>query len=234
MATAHKLITSRACAPLAEKMADVCRAGLDGSAIRVWHDLHASQRLAMALMAAHEARYTWTLEAAKGRAAVYGVSGNCMKHVFIAVKLINVVTDLTLGRQEPQLAVPPHDDTDVWELAEWLATLDEKKMLALPLNNGAADVKSVAPRTTAGNIVDDAKAQAGEYAASWLKEHELACGDVLDTYVAVAIGPLRWHIQRVDRHTVAASDRRCHCLSAKLKYKNRIPTIHHHRGPRHH
>lgn len=217
VAAARKFITSGTCAPLETMLASVCRAGLHGPAVRVWTDVHVSQRLAMALMAAHDTGYTWTLEApvprvgaeraSTGRADVRGVSRNDSRHVLIEVKQVNVAYDLVLFQPDRRL---PHDANLVAN-AEQLATMSAAKLRALALAKSSIKVTAAAAAglpvpSTAGDIVDGAKAQVGEYAAGWLQQHAGAPGKVLDTYVAVAFGPLRWHIQFVKRHVVPAAD----------------------------
>lgn len=204
----EKFIVRGECGPLERVLAKASAPALIAKAVQSWYELHVSQRLAMALTTAEVTTgFRWAQEvpfarvsatqAEGGRTDVYGVSSDKMRHIIIEAKQIHMTFDI---EGFPTARGVLND-------ARTVARMSESTLLALKLKLSSIKVKEggASPPGTAGDVVAAAKVQVSEYAEGWRRAYAGQPGAVLDTYVAVACGPLRYVIQHAQRYTVLAA-----------------------------
>lgn len=213
--------------PLAAALTDLCRQGLSRSVLASWSESHYAERLMLLLSTARSMRFRWRREARThrvyrnggkaytGNVDIVGTCGN--RTIIIELKQMNVVHDLkreyvteTLQQQldaaaallMKQLHHADSDDVQHLAKAQVLADLPMDLLLDVKFSKPSGDKTETnsgsAPAcTTVKQLQVDAATQVQQYARGWLKMNSERPSSGLELYTAVAVGPLRWLVQRV-------------------------------------
>lgn len=195
-------------ASLQRVLANVCRHGLSVPVLKAWHEFHCSERLALLLNTSSGIRFEWQREQRvqriaagsssgyQGYADIVGRSGR--RIIIIEVKQVNLAWDVNLNDNSELKKLMPADSNAKLplKLASAVTKLSDEQLLRLAISKPTGE--SLAPRRqlTVAQLQKEAAEQAREYARGWQEAH--GTHSSLELYTAVAVGPLRWLLHRVE------------------------------------
>ena len=200
--------------PLSDFLTAHCRPGLIGQVVASWYELHCSQRLQLILSAvAIDTGVVWTSEAGVPqlswrkpstrslRTDLRGRSLSGERILVIEVKQVNVVLDLAIFETELDMARSDAErmrNKDIYNeavlrCAERLATMPADELLGLTFRTSSVKVWGQQLHCVR-DVVAGAIAQAQKYAHRWAQDSSVLR---VEAYIVVAVGPLRWHIEKV-------------------------------------
>jgi len=193
-------------------LANVCRQGLSRKVLQTWIEYHFAERLALLLSTASRSSFRWRREEPMRRVSADGYSKNGFadivgksgdRVIIIEVKQANVVWDLDHNTkrklidacENAQLLCSQKQPEEEVAAAEALVHLSEQKLLSLPITkpvDGGGRRK-----LTVEQLQAEAAEEARGYARGWQQENGRQSSSSVELYTAVAVGPLRWLVQRV-------------------------------------
>lgn len=198
---------------MASLLVSLCRPGLLGQSIEGWYELHCSQRLQLLLSAvASDTGVDWTCElpvlrvfqdghAMNGFVDLLGRSRNGRRVIIIEAKQVNVVKDLAIFEAELADARSQsfksgdnkiYNET-IMSCAKRLTRMPKAMLMGLAFRSSSIKVHKLG-QLCIRDVIVGAADQATSYGRGVRHDYP---GINVDAYVIVAVGPLRWHIEKV-------------------------------------